>query len=76
MTTKISTEHQPETSIMKHIPTLTVVFYQEHGQYGYEYDDVQGLTQTEYGYITLGEALGAAYKHLKTFTVLPDIDIR
>jgi len=61
---------------MKHIPTLTIIFFQEHSLYGYEYDDAGGLTQTEYGFLSLDSALGSAFKHLKTFLVLPDIENR
>jgi hypothetical protein len=60
----------------KHIPTLTILFFEEHSLYGYEYDDVGGLTQTEYGYLSLDAALGNAFKHLKTFLVLPDVETR
>jgi len=61
---------------MKHIPTLQVLFFQEHNLYGYEYDDETGLTQTEYGHLTLDACLGSAFKHLKTFLVLPDVETR
>jgi hypothetical protein len=60
----------------KHIPTLTILFFEEHNLYGYEYDDAGGLTQTEYGYLSLDAALGTAFKHLKTFLVLPDVENR
>lgn len=60
----------------KHIPTLTILFFEEHNLYGYEYDDAGGLTQTEYGYLSLDAALGNAFKHLKTFLVLPDVETR
>lgn len=59
---------------MKHIPTLSVVFYKDTELYGYEYDDVNGLTQTEYGYVTLEAALGDAFLRLKTFTVLEGVE--
>ena len=61
---------------MKHIPTLTLVYYPEHSLYGYEYDDADGLTQTEYGYPNVDAALGDAFKRLKTFTVLEDIETK
>jgi hypothetical protein len=61
---------------MKHIPTLTLVFYKETELYGYEYDDVDGLTQVEYGYPNVDAALGSAYKHLKTFIVLEDVETK
>jgi len=62
--------------MQKHIPTLTILFFTEHNLYGYEYDDVQGLTQTEYGFLSLDSCLGSAFKHLKTFLVLPEIENR
>lgn len=61
---------------MKHIPTLTLVYYPEHSLYGYEYDDADGLTQTEYGYPNVDAALGDAFKRLKTFIVLEDIETK
>ena len=61
---------------MKHIPTLSVVFYKETDLYGYEYDDINGLTQTEYGYPTVDAALGDAFKRLKTFVVLEDVETK
>jgi hypothetical protein len=61
---------------MKHIPTLSVVFYKDTELYGYEYDDADGLTQTEYGYTSVDAALGSAFKHLKTFTVLEDVETK
>jgi hypothetical protein len=61
---------------MKHIPTLTLVFYKETELYGYEYDDADGLTQVEYGYPNVDAALGSAYKHLKTFIVLEDVETK
>lgn len=59
---------------MKHIPTLSVVFYKDTELYGYEYDDVNGLTQTEYGYVTLEAALADAFLRLKTFTILEGVE--
>lgn len=61
---------------MKHIPTLTLLYYSDTKIFGYEYDDEQGLTQTDYGYTNLDATLGAAYKRLKTFLVLPDVEQR
>lgn len=61
---------------MKHIPTLTLVYYPEQSLYGYEYDDADGLTQVEYGYPTVDAALGNAFKRLKTFTVLEDVETK
>lgn len=59
-----------------HIPTLTLVYYSDTQMFGYEYDDDKGLTQTDYGYISLDAALGGAFKRLKTFLVLPDVEQR
>lgn len=61
---------------MKHIPTLTLVYYPEHSLYGYEYDDADGLTQADFGYPSIGEALNSAYLKLKTFLVLEDIETK
>lgn len=61
---------------MKHIPTLTLVYYPEHSLYGYEYDDSDGLTQADFGYPSIGEALNSAYLKLKTFLVLEDIETK
>jgi len=61
---------------MKHIPTLSLVFFKETDLYGYEYDDVNGQTQVEYGYLTIDSALGSAFKHLKTFTILEGIETK
>lgn len=60
--------------MQKHIPTVTVLFFEEHNLYGYEYDDAAGLTQTEYGFLSLDATLGDAFKRLKTFTVLEEIE--
>jgi hypothetical protein len=59
---------------MKHIPTLTLQYYTDTEMYGYEYDDENGLTQSDYGFITLDAALGSAYKRLKTFLVLAEVE--
>jgi hypothetical protein len=60
----------------KHIPTLTILFYPEHKTYGYEYDDIHGSLQTEYGYPSVSDALGDAFKRLRTFLVLEDVETR
>ena len=73
-------QHQTKTSnnkkLMKHIPTLTLVYYPEYSLYGYEYDDADGLTQTEYGHLSVDAALGDAFKRLKTFIVLEDVETK
>jgi hypothetical protein len=61
---------------MKHIPTLSLFYFPEHTLYGYEYDDQNGNMQTEYGFTSIGDALGKAFKHLKTFTVMSDVESR
>lgn len=55
---------------MKHIPTLTIFFYSEDGQYSYQYDDIDALIQEEGMFLTLGEALNNAALKLKTFTFI------
>ena len=59
-----------------HISTLTLIFYPDHAVYGYEYDDINGNIQSESGYPTIGEALGDAFKRIKTFLVLPDVETK
>lgn len=61
---------------MTHIATLTILYFEEHSLYGYEYDDAGGLMQVEHGFTSLDNALGDAFKRLKTFTVLPDVESR
>jgi hypothetical protein len=61
---------------MKHIPTLSIVFFKDTELYGYEYDDINGNTQTEYGYPNVDFALGDAFKRLKTFTVLEGVETK
>ena len=55
---------------MNHIPTLTINLYPENNLYTYEYDDEQGNTQEEGMFSSLGEALSAAAKSLKSFTFI------
>jgi len=61
---------------MKHIPTLTLILFKEQNLYAYEYDDKNGNMQIEYGYTSVGDALNGAFKRLKTFTILPDVESR
>jgi hypothetical protein len=70
------TTNNKQKEKMKHIPTLSIVFFKETDLYGYEYDDINGLTQTEYGYVSVDAALGDAFKRLKTFTVLEDVETK
>jgi hypothetical protein len=58
--------------MQKHIPTLTLVHYNEG--YSYRYDDQWGNTQEEGTFPTLKDAIGSAALHLKTFTLLEDIE--
>jgi hypothetical protein len=53
-----------------HIPTLTLNLYSESNLYTYEYDDIHGNTQEEGMFASIGEALSAAAKTLKTFTFI------
>jgi len=55
---------------MRHIPTLTIVFYSENDQYSYQYDDVNGLTQENGMFLSVGDALKDAALALKTFTFI------
>jgi hypothetical protein len=55
---------------MKHIPTLTLVYYPENEQYTYRYDDVNGLMQENGMFLTIGDALKEAALSLKTFTFI------
>jgi len=61
---------------MKHIPTLTLILFPDQNLYAYEYDDQNGNVQIEYGYTSIGDALNNAFKRLKSFTVLPDVESR
>lgn len=55
---------------MRHIPTLTIVFYSENEQYSYQYDDADGLTQENGMFLSVGDALKDAALALKTFTFI------
>jgi hypothetical protein len=55
---------------MRHIPTLTIVFYSENEQYSYQYDDVDGLMQENGMFLSVGDALKDAALALKTFTFI------
>lgn len=55
---------------MKHIATLTLVFYTENEQYTYRYDDENGLMQENGMFLTIGDALKEAALSLKTFTFI------
>lgn len=55
---------------MKHIATLTLVFYTENEQYTYRYDDEDGLMQENGMFLTIGDALREAALSLKTFTFI------
>jgi hypothetical protein len=57
----------------KHIPTLTLVHYKDQG-YAYRYDDQWGNTQEEGTFPNLKDAIGSAALHLKTFTLLEEIE--
>jgi hypothetical protein len=61
---------------MKHIPTLTLILFPDQNLYAYEYDDQNGNVQIEYGYTSIGDALNNAFKRLKSFTILPDVESR
>lgn len=61
---------------MKNIPTITIIFFEEHNLYGFEYLDDNLNTQVEYGHLTLDACLGTAFRQLKTFVVLPDVETR
>lgn len=58
----------------KHIPTLTLVYYKIEDAYAYRYDDQHGITQEEGIFPSLKEAVGSAALHLKTFTLLEEIE--
>jgi hypothetical protein len=59
---------------MKHIPTLTIVYYKDMDSYGYRYDDINGDTQEEGVFPTLDKASGDAVRKLKAFTLLDGIE--
>jgi len=58
---------------MKHIPTLTIVYYEDIDGYGYTYDDADGNTQEQGVFPSYDNALGSAGRHLRTFYLMPDI---
>ena len=55
---------------MKHIPTLTLMYYKSMEAYAYRYDDEKGLMQENGLFPTLNEAIGTAVRRLKTFTFI------
>jgi hypothetical protein len=59
---------------MKHIPTLTFVYYKDMDSYGYRYDDQFGNTQEEGVFPSLDKAAGDAVRKLKAFTLIEGID--
>jgi len=59
---------------MKHIPTLTLVYYKAEDVYAYQYDDAQGNTQEQGVFPSLDKAVGDAVRHLKTFTLLEGLE--
>jgi hypothetical protein len=61
---------------MNHISTLTLILFKDQNLYAYEYDDKNGNMQIEYGFTSVGDALNGAFKRLKTFMVLPDVESR
>lgn len=60
---------------MKHIPTLTLTFNKQTDLYGYSYDDENGNTINNDGYMNVNDALGFAWKKLKTFIVMEDVEV-
>jgi hypothetical protein len=58
----------------KHIPTVTITFNKQTNLYGYMYDDENGNTINCDGFTSSSESLGAAWKKLKTFYVLEDVE--
>jgi hypothetical protein len=59
---------------MKHIPTLTIVYYKAEDVYGYQYDDSKGDIQEQGVFPSLDKAVGDAVRHLKTFTLLEGLE--
>jgi hypothetical protein len=59
---------------MKHISTLQIVFYKNENVYAYRYDDQFGQTQEEGVFPNLKDTIFSAMMHLKTFTLLEDIE--
>jgi hypothetical protein len=60
---------------MKHIPTLTLTFNKQTSLYGYSYDDENGNIINSDGYRNPDDALGFAWKKLKTFIVMEDVEV-
>lgn len=60
--------------MVKHIPTLTLVYYKDNNGYAYRYDDINGNTLEEGVFACLDSAVGHAARHLKTFTLLEGIE--
>jgi len=60
---------------MKHIPTLTLTLNKQTDLYGYSYDDENGNTFNTDGYTSINDALGSAWKKLKTFIVMEDVEV-
>jgi len=60
---------------MKHIPTLTLTFNKQTELYGYSYDDENGNTINSDGYMNINDALGFAWKKLKTYIVMEDVEV-
>ena len=56
--------------MVKHIPTLSVIYYKENDQFTYQYDDLNGNTQENGMFISVGDALKDAAMLLKTFTFI------
>lgn len=56
--------------MVKHIPTLSLVYYKENDQYTYQYDDLNGNTQENGMFLSIGDALKDAAMLLKTFTFI------
>lgn len=59
---------------MKHIATLTIVYYSDVDSYSYRYDDNEGNTQEVGVFPNLDKAMGDAARNLKTFTLLEGIE--
>ena len=60
---------------MKHIPTLTLTLNKQTDLYGYSYDDENGNTFNTDGYTSINDTLGSAWKKLKTFIVMEDVEV-
>ena len=59
---------------MRHIPTVTLVYYKESNGYAYRWDDINGNTNEEGIFPCLDSAMGHAARHLKGFTLLEGIE--